>query len=286
MEGSLIYNKEIFTFLNDCEQGRAYLYTQGSPMILDIAPNLNIYQEMGIGVQAQINNRLYIGIKPKILFGLFNLKTNRINAEFCTKINERTIYGNLDVDMQFSSVIPFYEIINNREIAFNFNNNISNIVWNSFNRNLGFAIDLGAVYRINQQIRVSASVTDLGFIKWKASAMNFSINTVGTRFKDMGFTYDEILNILNNNQLDFNSDEFKFGYDEIYSYKTMLTTKLMTDVYFDLTPSNRFIIQMKGYCMGKNFIPQLTFAYNGTFFNLIDVVVSYSMLKKSFDNIG
>ena len=285
MEGSFKYNKEIFTFLNDCEQGRAYKYTQGSPVILDISPNLNIYQEMGLGIQAQITKRLYIGIKPKILFGIFNIKTDKLNAELCTNINEKTLYGNLDVDIKLASAIPFYERTSDGDIAFNFNNfNISDMALNCFSKNLGFAIDLGAVFRINQQIRVSASVTDLGFIKWKGVPMNYSIQTTGSRFKDMGFTYEQILEIFNH--LDFNKEEFRFSVDGISSYKTMLTTKLMADIYFDLTPSNRFIFQMKGHFIGKNLLPQFTVAYNGTFFNVIDIVISYSLLKKSFDNIG
>ena len=66
----------------------------------------------------------------------------------------------------------------------------------------------------------------------------------------------------------------------------MLTSKIMLDGYFDLTPSNRFILQFKGYIMGKNFLPQFTVAYNGSFFNVIDVVVSYSMMRKNFANLG
>jgi hypothetical protein len=74
--------------------------------------------------------------------------------------------------------------------------------------------------------------------------------------------------------------------EEINPYTTMLTTKMMLDGYFDLTPSNRLIVQFKGYCLGKHFLPQFTVAYNGTFWNVIDVVVSYTMMKKSFANIG
>jgi len=301
MEERFRYNRDLFGFLlqgNLAQNSDGdYLY---SPAILEIEPNINIYHEMSIGFQGQIFDWLYVGARPKILFGLVNVSTNRFNAKVYTDPDDYTISGNHDISMNVASVVPFYKkgangsIELNSEALSNFGNNI---LRNAFSKNLGFAIDLGAVYRINQHIRVSASLTDLGFIRWRGegAVLNIASNLLVNSFEFSGFTadqisdfigdkekvkqylsFDTIVNIVNNN----------FDLNDPKAYNTMLTSKIMLDGYFDLTPSNRFILQFKGYIMGKNFLPQFTMAYNGTFFNVFDIVVSYSMMRKSFANLG
>ena len=294
------YSKDLFGFLlrgnlaqNSDEE---YLYTKTSPALLEIAPNINIYQEMSIGFQGQILNRLYVGVRPKILFGLLNLKTEKFDAKVYSNPEDYTIYGNYDVSMNVASAIPLYEKDADGNLVFslehfsNLGNNVSGLIKNCFSKNLGFAIDLGAVYRINRQIRVSASLTDLGFIKWKGTPLNMSIKPLedGKDYEFSGFTSNQITNFMNNG-ITINLDSIvnnNFMLSELQTYTAVLTSKFMVDGYFDLTPSNRFILQFKGYILGKNFIPQFTIAYNGSFFNVFDLVISYSMMKKSYDNLG
>jgi hypothetical protein len=170
-----------------------------------------------------------------------------------------------------------------------FDPRVSELMRKCFSNNLGFAIDLGAVYRINQQIRVSASITDLGFIRWKSSILNMSIKPPDEEYYEFsGFTIDQFMDFFNNG-IRVNIDTIvnrNLVLKEIKPYTTMLTSKMMLDCYFDLTPSNRFILQFKGYFLGKHFLPQFTVAYNGSFWNAIDVVISYTIMKNSFTNLG
>jgi hypothetical protein len=296
MEERFRYSKDLFRFIfqgNLAQDGNGkYLYTEATPAILEISPNLNIYQEIGIGFQRQILDKLYIGVRPKILFGLINFHTDSFQAKIWTNPDDFTIYGNYNVAMKAASVFPFYKIENSEIILGTEYSDYRNLAKHIFSKNLGFAIDLGTVYRINQQIRVSASVTDLGFISWKGTPLQMGVNSMDVEWKEFsGFQSEQIMNFIRNG-FDFNFDSLintvnnNFYLEPAINYSTSLTSKIMLDCYFDLTPSNRFIIQGKGYILGKNFLPQLTLAYNGTFFNIFDVVVSYSMLKKSFANLG
>ena len=297
MEERFRYSKDLFRFIfqgNLAQDNNGnYLYTEATPAVLEISPNLNVYQEIGIGFQRQMSNNLYIGVRPKMLFGLINFHTDNFQAKIWTNPDDFTIYGNYNVAMKAASVIPFYktengEIILNTESFFDYRGLARHI----FSKNLGFAIDLGAVYRINQQIRVSASVTDLGFIRWKGTPLQMGVKSMDVEWKEFsGFTSEQIMNFIRNG-FGFNFDSLintvnnNLYLEPAKNYSTSLTSKVMLDCYFDLTPSNRFIVQGKGYILGKNFLPQLTLAYNGTFFNILDVVVSYSMMKKSFTNLG
>ena len=299
MDQQFRYSRDLFGFLlqGNLAQDKEgnYIYKSAT---LEIEPNITVYQEMSLGFQTQIFDWLYIGARPKILFGLANINP-KLSATINTDPEDYTIFGTHNVDINVASIIPFYKkdadgnISLNSDALSDIGNDIPGLVKSCFSKNLGFAIDLGAVYRLNQQVRFSASVTDLGFIRWKGKGalLNIASNPNANSFKFEGFNEDQITNLINNG-IDFNLDTIfnvvsnNFSLNELNSYSTMLTSKVMLDGYFDLTPSNRFILQFKGYIMGKNFLPQFTVAYNGSFFRVFDIVLSYSMMRNSFANLG
>ena len=49
-------------------------------------------------------------------------------------------------------------------------------------KNTGMGIDLGGVYKLNKKISFSASVIDLGFIKWKSGINNYVSNNPNRTF--------------------------------------------------------------------------------------------------------
>jgi hypothetical protein len=299
MDEHFKYTSDLFGFLLQDVNS----YTRISPAEFSMETNVNLYQEMSLGFQGKILDNLYVGARPKLLFGLVNLKTAKLNATIYRDPSNNEVYGSYDADIYGSSIIPLFEREANGKLAFTLDplrdlDSYSRYAKNAFKQNVGFSIDLGAVYRINQHFRVSASVTDLGFIHWKGSPLNKQGGTaLHMKFgstgdvKFDGYVADQLTNYINSgNKIDFDSIfgiiNSEFIFEEVKSYNTFLTSKIMTDVYFDLDPYNRFIFQCKGYIYGKNFLPTFTFAYNGTFFNAIDVVVSYTMMKKSFANFG
>jgi hypothetical protein len=225
------------------------------------------------------------------------VNTNKFNASVYFDPDALSLFGHFDVDIRMASALPYYKLDNNGKIVLTAEDilkardNPFRAFRNHFAKNTGFAIDLGAVYRINEEIRVSASVTDLGFIRWKGSPLTMELkpHPDGKDVELLGFTSDQITNYINNGinfDTVFNIITDNFALKRLKAYNTMLTTKVMVNGYFDLTPSNRFIMQFKGFILGKVFMPQFTIAYNGTFFDVIDVVASYSIMKKSFENIG
>jgi len=295
VDGNFKYSKDFFGFLlyDDLakEKNGESLYSKNNPAVLDINPNISIYQELSIGFQREILKNFYIGLRPKILFGIYNIKTDNFYAKVYSDPTDYTVFGAYNVSINMASAIPFYntqETFSLNTPKFNTKQDILNLMNDCFSKNLGFAIDFGAVFRINQHFRVSASVTDLGFIKWKGSPINMSIKPLNngeyTTISDLT-TKQVVTSFKNGISIDFDSIA-NFTLKEIPSYKSMLTSKIMVDGCIDFTPSHRLILQCKGYILGKDFIPQLTVAYNGTFLNLIDLVVSYSILKNSYSNLG
>jgi len=299
MDQQLSYSKDLFglllqSFLAKNEFDK-YLYSKTTPAHLDLGGNFSLYQEFSIGVQCQVIDKLYIGVRPKFLFGLFNLKANHFETRMYSDPTNGAFYGKFNVDIDLTSVIPFVAkdqkgvSLSSHGIK---NINFANAWGKSFSQNAGFAIDFGAVYRINKELRVSVSVTDLGFIRWKSTPLNMSLKSVGNADILLNNVSEELISDLIKKGINISLDSMitiantNFAMKRMDAFTTMITSKFMADCYFDLTPHNRFIAQFKGYLVGNKFLPQFTVAYNGTFFDAIDVVVSYSMMKNSFANLG
>ena len=58
-------------------------------------------------MQIDINSCLYIGVRPKLLFGLANVKTRYANATLYTDPEDYTMRMNYNIDASIASVIPY-----------------------------------------------------------------------------------------------------------------------------------------------------------------------------------
>jgi len=52
-------------------------------------------------------------------------------------------------------------------------------------KNRGVALDLGAVYQLNNRITFSAAVNDIGYINWKDYTHSYTLNDVYYSFKGL-----------------------------------------------------------------------------------------------------
>ena len=69
-------------------------------------------------------------------------------------------------------------------------------------------------------------------------------------------------------------------------YNTALNTNLLLRGNYDLDAHNRFSAQVQGRFLGSGFRPAFTLAYNGNFFEKLDVCATYTIMPNSYDNIG
>ena len=162
--------------------------------------NINAYTEIGLGLSRQINSRLTVGARVKALLGIGNMEL---------KLNRVAMSANLPSDQQinqwssesyWNSMTPSQAAQAAQELKDKFNNYHANLtvgaeLKSSFKglelqeeegkdyvtdfdfdsgklgiAGYGFGIDLGASYKILDNLTVSASVLDLGFISWSKSS--------------------------------------------------------------------------------------------------------------------
>ena len=160
----------------------------------DINAHAQSFAEIAFGHSRQINDKLRLGAKLKVLVGLgrADVKMRNMKADL-TAEDKWTITGEAtaDVSMKGFSYVSeekkyniegsgTYERVNDVDL--------DGVGVGGF----GMAVDLGGVYEINEDWTVSASVLDLGFISWTNDmlAENRSKSFVFNGFHDVSVTSD------------------------------------------------------------------------------------------------
>lgn len=134
----------------------------------DVNVHAMSYAELALGHSRQINEKLRVGAKLKFLFGLgrADLKIQNLRADLASN-DKWTVSGTAtaDVSLKGFSYQTETDDYNNPDLGSY--DKVSDVDVDGFGLGgFGMAIDLGGVYQINNDWRVSASVLDLGFIRW------------------------------------------------------------------------------------------------------------------------
>lgn len=133
---------------------------------------MNSYAEVGLGFARNITKRLSVGGKVKMLLGVGSLKLdiNRIHVETPSAASGNIAKASIQVDATLENSSKFIEISENANRGY-----VDDIDLGRFGfAGYGGAIDLGISYRLLDKLTLSASVLDLGFIKWAESNTSIS----------------------------------------------------------------------------------------------------------------
>lgn len=128
---------------------------------LQVGPSLNVlaYNEVYLGAQ-KTTGKLTLGGKVKLLYGTANTYTEKNQVNFTTDDEYYRWDFENDVVVRSSGTIRYNRL---DSINFTFPNfSFENFFYN----NRGFALDLGAVFKPNDNLTLSASALDIGYIKW------------------------------------------------------------------------------------------------------------------------
>ena len=138
----------------------------------DISLGAMSYVELGLGHSRQINDRLRVGGKFKLLFGLgrADVKLEDMTADL-SAADKWVVSGKATADVsvkgfKFESEMEDYNVESNGQYE-----QVSDFDVDGFGLGgFGIAFDLGAEYKIDDDWTVSAALLDLGFISWKENA--------------------------------------------------------------------------------------------------------------------
>ena len=288
VRGDLKFSDDLFKLL---AYGNSVFVGEGNPANVDVKLNLDVYREFAVGYQHNINEKLSIGGRAKLLFGLANISTNNANIKLFTDPESYALRIMENVGVMAS--LPRVFTLENGALNAN-----GGFIWSDLFRNVGFGVDLGAEYRFNEHFGVMAAVNDLGFIRWNLNDVKLEskIEDAGQFYDDGSFLFtgldtDQLQLIISDESyrerfLDTLKQYFPMELKNAERYTTGLNTNVLLRGYYDIDGKNRFTLQAQGMFYNSGFRPAMTLAYSGSFFKKIDVCASYTVMKDSYDNIG
>jgi len=246
--------------------------------------NAMVYQEFAVGMNRKVTSKLTAGARVKALFGIVDVQTKKSEGSLYTS-SEQTFHNNT---------------IN---AAFDVNTNIPGIDDNTKTKtsdfigakNLGFGLDLGADYLLNDKISVSASLLDLGYIRWKSTPINYSFTSDNVAFSFQGIDPNKVYNLQNKELKEDTvyTKQLKDSLSKIFdtkktnkAYSTSLPTKIILSGAYHLTKNDVFGVLLRGDILANHLYPSFALSYNRKLTNYVQASVSYSMRNRDYTNIG
>jgi hypothetical protein len=245
------------------------------------------YREYALGFSNQFSDDLTLGIKGKLLFGKANLYTDNKDMYMYTDMSQWNLRTNIDVHSSLPMVEFSYDSLNRIKYddirTQSSSSDIRNAIFNR--RNWGLGVDLGAVYKLSEKIQLSASLVDLGYIKWRSylngAKLQGEYKFTGVEFNSLD--KDTIMQAITSIEDTLKDKFYKAGNNP---YITSLAPKLYIGAAYNVT--NWFKLGMVSRTMFyRNTInPEITFSANVMPINLLSASVTYSVLNNKAQNLG
>lgn len=133
--------------------------------IKDLSLNTQNYMELALGHARNINEKLRVGAKVKVLLGMayadFDVK-NLDLVEDPANLNYK-VNGDMHIEAALmDSKVKYSDNPGEADRIKGFDDMSFGIA------GLGLAVDLGATYQLTEDLTLSAGITDLGFINWNS----------------------------------------------------------------------------------------------------------------------
>ncbi|MCB9252390.1 MAG: hypothetical protein H6605_07960 [Flavobacteriales bacterium] len=252
---------------------------------LGLKYDLMMYSDISAGWSRSMlkNDKLRLGVRASWLKGIGNINTERSDITFKTSSEDFHYTVKTDVKLNTSGIPTFEE--DSGQVK-------TTLVFNPFgNRNNGIAMSFGGTYKVLDNLDISASIIDVGFIGWKENVKNFTVKNTGQSVEFYGIDIKKFFK----DSVDFekaleeaiDSLEAKFPSDETEkSYRTTLPASFYLGGNFWFHPRHNIGLLFFGNYYQKKFNPAITLSYNGTLNRFFGVSASYSIVNGSFFNAG
>jgi len=251
------YPKDFFNFI---AYGNTPYINKGEQDVGNFKINSNVYAEIALGMSRQINDKLSVGIRPKLLVGIANINTKKTNITMLsTDSTNNNFYDiTLKSDLLINANVP------ENDYKFNFDNK-------------GFAMDFGASYKLNKHFAFSASVVDLGSIRWKSNPKNYSSSGSNqytfkgidiNNFFSKNDSADKFEKLLDSIRTTFNIDSTR------KSYTAPLVTKIYLSGTYFMSPKDRIGLLFRSDYFNKKLQVSYSLLYNRQFGKMLNMAAS------------
>ena len=250
--------------------------------------DMKYYHEVGMGYSRNITDRLRIGIKGKLLFGIADVSID--NGSLGINVNnDYTHLLDADLIVNISGPVTIFKNSKNDIDSIGFDDKkIGTTDFLSGKKNMGMGLDIGATYDISDRFKLTASITDLGFIRWKNEVTNLKAKN---QFLFSGLNMDNVLN----GTMTFDSvanlmgeslkNAFKVS-DSKRPFTTWLPFSVTLGGSYNVT--KQFSVGLLSYSriIGKQVREAMTLSANINIGNSLSASLGYTAENHQYDNLG
>ncbi|MBO7186478.1 MAG: hypothetical protein J6V59_06230 [Alistipes sp.] len=258
---SMALSKDLFTVLKTLGNGT---YELGNTAL-----SADVHLDAYLGASFPVCDWASVGVKAKFLVGLMN-----VGAQFDSlyaNVGEDSITGTLRGHWRANGVVTENARIN-ADGSYTMPADIISTALNNV-KSFGAAIDLGAEFRlIDDHLRISAAITDLGFIKW-APETHIGGELAGD-FYFNGFDIES-----GKADADANFDNGVLGLDSYPGYTTMLNYSVNVGVEYNILNNHIAfgVLSHTKFCNTMTY-SELTASVNFRATNWLTATVSHTFL--------
>ena len=268
---------------------------------LDLGPDINLqmYQELSVGVNYMVNRNFGVGARIKRLGGITSINTVRsgLNVTHSSDIYQANFeadyaidYAGMGARLTPGTATGIQAISQLFEDAFSLDSDeisLTNVAGslNPFsNRNVGYAFDIGAEYNWKDKVTVAASILDIGSINWDDQVGRLEIT------EDFTFDGVDFAGLALGNGGTISADTFQQLITVNVTEGTSFSQKLPTKTYLSATVKVLPILRVGALIyneFGAN-NTKTSVALNGQLKlgNIFQVGAVYAYKTGSLDNIG
>ncbi|MFN5416510.1 MAG: DUF5723 family protein [Flavobacteriia bacterium] len=279
IQTNFIYPKDVFKLAFE-GNGKSFIGERASFDGLGV--NFNAFTEYAFGVTKEINDKLTIGGKFKMISGIANFNTRQTNLGLYT--DPTTFALTIDGSAEINSSNIFQFVNDSTSSSDQLRKEMTASVFNFSNKGLG--IDFGATYKINEKFSVNASVIDLGSIRWNSNVTSYKTDNFNYTFEGI-----DLNKLISDSTEAFTTIQDSLGkafnYEENNdAYSTSLYTKIYLggNYYFNKS-FNAGAVLLSQFVKGK-YSPSLSLSMNVTLKSWLSATLNYSIMNKTYNNVG
>lgn len=246
------------------------------------------YTKFGMGFSKKIKKDVSVGARINYLKGTIGLNTPNPEILLVTNSDPINLDFSTNFDIRYScpSENTYTEEGMLESISFEsiYQNPVNTVL---LNKNHGISFDFGMVYNTFQNTVISASIIDLGFIRWKSNTNTLHLEA---KFHYNGIDIDK-LNSENENTtlfadvLDSLSNLFSTENNEDAFYQ-FLPTKIYVGGTYELSETVDLGITTKTVIFNKRIYPQASFNLFYKPFNFVTLSTHTSLMNRQLGTFG
>jgi hypothetical protein len=264
--------------------------------------NFTHYREFAVGGSMQANDKITVGGRVKVLFGLSNFNTEIKELSLYTDPEDYSMTFATDMKIHASTPVFFdYEVIQregsdslnfgiNQESvdAFLANGDAAAVTAYLTNlKNIGLGFDLGASYKLTPEIDLFASLTDFGFISWNTNPQNF-VSKGEYEFRGVQLEIwedQEDIDASIDRFVDTVFNTFKFDLLET-NYVTWLPSSIYLGGKYKFHKLLHFTALYRGEFYRKSYLQALTLGVNSNLTDWLSAHFTWSIANGYAGNLG